>query len=156
MDWRTAYLKQAKSDYAMLLKLNREEAPFCHRLHYLQMTTEKMAKGFLTPKGGTRYPKTHDAFVKFVSLAGSLPNFRTASRFTNVRQFAAYTAGLLDVAQKVEDLSPDGGDHPNPEYPWEINGMIVLPSEYPFADFDPSGRKMVKLMEFIDDCFTLA
>ena len=27
MDWRTAYLEQAKSDYAMLLKLNREAAP---------------------------------------------------------------------------------------------------------------------------------
>lgn len=155
MDWRTAYLEQAKSDYAMLLELINEQAPLCHRLHYLQMTTEKMAKGFLTPKGGARYPKTHNAFAKFVSLAASLPNVRTASRFTAARQFTAYTASLLDLAQKIEDLSPDGRDHPSPEYPWEAKGVIILPSEYPFADLDPSGRKMVKLLEFIDDCFTL-
>ena len=75
MDWRTAYLEQAKSDYAMLLKLNQEEAPLCHRLHYLQMTTEKMAKGFLTPKGGARYPKTHNALVvNFVKLAEKRPD----------------------------------------------------------------------------------
>jgi hypothetical protein len=119
MDWRTAYLTQAKSDYAMLLKLIREEAPLCHRLHYLQMTTEKMAKGFLTNKGGTRYAKTHDAFVKFVRLAGGRPEFRAASHFTQAGAFVAYVTSLLDTAQNVENLSPDGGDHANPEYPWK-------------------------------------
>ena len=156
MDWRTAYLEQAKSDYAMLLKLNQEEAPLCHRLHYLQMTTEKMAKGFLTPRGGARYPKTHNALVAFLKLAEKRPDFRRASKFTSASQFTAYTASLFDIAQKVEDLSPDGGDHPNPEYPWESQGVIVLPSEYPFADLNTQSRKMVKLLEFIDDCFTLA
>jgi hypothetical protein len=89
MDWRTAYLTQAKSDYAMLLKLIREEAPLCHRLHYLQMTTEKMAKGFLTKKGGPRYAKTHDAFAKFVKIAGERPEFCAASHFTQVGSFRA-------------------------------------------------------------------
>jgi hypothetical protein len=156
MDWRTAYLEQAKSDYAMLLKLNREEAPLCHRLHYLQMTTEKLAKGFLTPHGGPRYAKTHDAFVSFVKLAGRRPDLRVASHFTNVSQFKAYVTSLLETAQKVEDLSPDGGDHPNPEYPWEEKGIILLPAEYPFTDLDLRSRKMIKLLQFIDDCFTVA
>lgn len=156
MDWRTAYLEQAKSDYAMLLKLNREEAPLCHRLHYLQMTTEKLAKGFLTPRGGPRYAKTHDAFVTFVKLAGRRPDLRLASRFTKASQFAVYVDSLLPAAQRVEDLSPDGSDHPNPEYPWEEKGIIMLPTEYPFTELDLRSRKMIKLLQFIDDCFTLA
>ncbi len=156
MDWRTAYLTQAKSDYAILLKLIREEAPLCHRLHYLQMTTEKMAKGFLTNKGGSRYAKTHDAFVKFVRLAGGRLEFRAASHFTQAGLFAAYVTSLLNTAQNVENLSPDGGDHPNPEYPWEVKGTILLPTEYAFSGLELESPKMVKLLEFIDDCFTLA
>ena len=67
MDWRTAYFQQARSDYDMLLRLLKEEnVPECQRLHYLQMATEKLAKGFLTQPGGPRYPKVHDAFVRFV------------------------------------------------------------------------------------------
>lgn len=156
MDWRTAYLEQAKSDYTMLLKLNREAAPLCHQLHYLQMATEKMAKGFLTQTGGIRYPKTHNAFVIFVKLAARAPDFRAASRFKDRGQFSAYTTSLLEMARKVEDLSPDGGDHPNPEYPWEENGIILLPTEYAFDDLALENPKMVKLMKFIADCFTLA
>ena len=156
MDWRTAYLTQAKSDYAMPLKLNREEALLCHRLHYLQMATEKLAKGFLTPSGGARYPRTHNAFADFVKIADRRPDLRVASHFTKRSQFAAYIASLLETAKKVESLSPDGEDHSNPEYPWEEKGVIMLPTEYPFADLDLRSRKMVKLLQFIDDCFTVA
>ena len=86
MDWRTAYLEQAKSDYAMLLKLNRDEAPLCHRLHYLQMTTEKMAKGFLTRPRRITFMEG-----RMMRLSGSCaprktrPEFQTASRFTPVQ-----------------------------------------------------------------------
>ncbi len=115
-----------------------------------------MAKGFLTRKGGERYPNTHNAFVKFVALAARTPEFRAASRYTNRSQFSAYLTSLLEMAQNVEDLSPDGGDHPNPEYPWEIKGVILLPTEYAFGNLDLENPKMVKLLRFIADCFTLA
>lgn len=65
-DWRSSYLTQAKADYAIFRLLEKENSPLCHRLHYLQMTTEKLAKGLLTPVGGVRYAKTHDAFLTFV------------------------------------------------------------------------------------------
>ena len=156
MDWRTAYLTQAKSDYDMLLKLIREEAPLCHRLHYLQMTTEKMAKGFLTQRGGSRYPKTHDAFRRFVQITGGRPEFRAASHYKQAGPFSAYIMSLHNIAQKVENLSPEGGDHPNPEYPWEEKGTILLPTEYTFDDLALENPKMVKLLQFIADCFTLA
>ena len=153
-DWRSSYLEQAKSDYAMF-SLIRNQAPLCQSLHYLQMATEKMAKGFLTRPGGSRYGRTHDAFVRFMRASKARLEFQTASRFTRSSQFIAYVDSLLDIAQRIEDLSPDGEDHPNPEYPWETNGMIVIPLEYPFTELALDGPKIIKLLQFIDDCFTV-
>lgn len=75
----------------------------------------------------------------------------------NVSQYVAYLDGLRDLAQKIEDLSPDGGDHPNPEYPWEQNGSIIVPVSYAFPDLDlrQQSAKMAKLLKFIAACFTL-
>ncbi len=154
-DWRSSYLEQAKSDYAMF-SLLRNQAPLCQSLHYLQMATEKLANGFLTRSGGARYGRTHNAFVKFMRTAKTRPEFQAASRFTQAGQFVAFIDSLLGIAQRVEDLSPDGEDHPNPEYPWEVNGTIMMPLEYPFNDLPLDSPKMVKLLQFIDDCFTVA
>ncbi len=154
-DWRTSYLEQAKSDYAMF-KMARTDVPLCQSLHYLQMTTEKMAKGFLTRPGGPRYAKTHDAFIKFMRVARTRPEFRAASGFTDTSQFTAYVTSLLETAQQVENLSPEGDDHPNPEYPWEAGGIILVPTEYAFAGLTLENPKMIKLLQFIDDCLTLA
>jgi hypothetical protein len=156
MDWRTAYLRQAQADYAMLLKLLGDaDVPLCQQLHYLQMTTEKLAKGLLTPPGGERYPNTHNGFAKFVSVAKCLREIRRACGFRQAGQFIAYVDSLRPLAQAVEDLSPEGGDHPNPEYPWEVNGVVVCPTEYAFPALDLGSPKMIKLLRFIDDCFTI-
>lgn len=159
MDWRTAYFQQAKSDYDMLLRLLKEDdIPSCQILHYLQMTTEKLAKGFLIAPGGSRYPKTHDAFARFVKKYARLnPDLQWACGCVNVSQFGAYLDGLRDLAQRIEDLSPEGDDHPNPEYPWEQNGLIIAPISYPFPDLDlrQQSAKMTKLLKFIAACFTL-
>jgi len=72
-DWRTAFLLQARSDHAafrLLLDAARNDpALLCQCLHYLQMTTEKLAKGFLTPPNGPRPPAVHHAFTRFVQTA---------------------------------------------------------------------------------------
>lgn len=83
LDWRTAYFQQARSDYDVLLKLiGEQDVPACHCLHYLQMTTEKLAKGFLTQPGGTRYPKTHNAFAQFVKKVAQLnPDLQSVCGF---------------------------------------------------------------------------
>ena len=73
LDWRTAYFQQAKSDYEMLLKLlSEEDIPPCQSLHYLQMTTEKLAKGLLTRPGGSHYPKVV-AQLRLIALKGEHP-----------------------------------------------------------------------------------
>lgn len=162
LDWRTAYFQQATSDYEMLVKLLAEEnIPQCQRLHYLQMTTQKLAKGFLTPPGGPRYGKVHDAFAKFVKKAALLtPDLQRACGFEGspAHVYANYLKGLRDLAQAVEDLSPEGGDHPNPEYPWKQNDLILSPLDHTFSGLDlrqPS-PKMDKLLKFIAKCFTIA
>ncbi len=160
LDWRTAYFQQAKSDYGMLLRLLEEEdIPLCHCLHYLQMTTEKLAKGFRTEPGGGPYARTHDVFALFVTRYAKLnPELRLACGITNTSQYLMYLEGLRDLAQRIEDLSPDGGDHPNPEYPWQQRDQILVPLTYPFSDLDlrQQSAKMAKLLKFIAACFTLA
>ena len=155
-DWHSTTLRQARSDYDMLLRLlSDNDVPLCQQLHYLQMTTEKLAKAFLTPSTG-RYPNTHNAFVKFMRLTRGLREYQTACGFSQAVPYRAYIDGLLPLAQAVEDLSPDGGDHPNPEYPWSIGGVIFVPVEYPFPGLSLSRAKMVKMLEFIETCFSIA
>ena len=71
-------------------------------------------------------------------------------------QFAAYIASLLPLAAEIENLSPEGFDHPNPEYPWEAGGMIFVPVEFDFAALDFAGQSMKKMLEFIENCFEVA
>ncbi len=52
MDWRSALMVQARSDFEMLNFLRFHNAPFCHQLHFLQMATEKLGKAFATAPGG--------------------------------------------------------------------------------------------------------
>lgn len=153
-DWRSSYLEQAKSDYKMFKSI--DQAPLCHSLHYLQMTTEKLAKGFLTQPGGGRYGKTHDAFVKFLRVAKGRPEFQAVAGFEQSNRFVAFVDSLLGIGQEIENLSPDGGDHPNPEYPWEAGGTIYLPTEYAFPGLVLTNPKMIKLIQFVDDCLKIA
>ena len=40
------YLVQARSDWQIFQLLDSRTDPLCHRLHYLQMVTEKVAKAY--------------------------------------------------------------------------------------------------------------
>lgn len=77
LDWRTAYFMQARSDYEIFKRLVvQDDIPLCQLLHYLQMASEKFAKGFLTAPGGEPYPKTHNAFQLFVKVCRDRPEIR--------------------------------------------------------------------------------
>ncbi|MDQ2730314.1 MAG: hypothetical protein M3Y56_01530 [Armatimonadota bacterium] len=158
LDWHTAYLNQARADYERYLELSkRDEVPVCYQLQYLQMATEKLAKSFLSSAAGTRPPRVHDAFVEFVTVAKRRDDLRRLSGYTKSSQFRAYVSSLLPKAREVEDLSPEGPDHPNPEYPWDVGGIIISPLDYEFSSLDPKkDTRMRKLIEFIEDCFRLS
>lgn len=155
-DWRTAYFEQARSDYEMFqLLLAIERVAVCHRLHYLQMATEKLAKGFQTPAGGPQHEPTHKAFETFLRTAKGTPRIRQACRAKNVKQFAAYIDSLLPFASLIERLAPALTNGPNPEYPWEASGTAVTPAGYSFPELDLKGPQMVKMLTFLESCFSI-
>lgn len=152
--WREAYLRQARSDYETFKQLT--EAHLCHRLHYLQMATEKMAKGFLCDPSGPDRPKNvHQAFSKFMRVARTIPRLSRVCGFPP-SQFKMYLESLTPLAAEIEALAPTGPDHPNPEYPWEENGVVVVPVEYAFPNLSLARPKMLKMLEFIGRCFEIA
>ncbi len=75
MDWRTANLTQARSDFEMLQTLSRQQAPPCHQLHYLQMSTEKLAKGFSTPPMGLSQQRCIALSSIFCAPSGAAHSF---------------------------------------------------------------------------------
>ena len=160
MDWHTGYLRQAISDYTIFKVLESvPDTPLCHRLHYLQMATEKLAKGFLTPPNGGAFEYTHKVFKAFLSVALSNQAIRSQVGMTN--QYAAYRSYLREMtplAETIQNLSPEGDDHPNPEYPWQdTQGNVISPLDYPFAGLDTRGNpKMQKLLYFVEACLEIA
>jgi len=154
-DWRTALFEQARSDYELLQLLGRENAPFCHQLHYLQMATEKLAKGFSTPPGGPQPPKVHRAFVSFMRSVNGNRRLRQACN-CGPGQIEAYIASLLPLARLIEDLAPaNANDGPNPEYPWREPGGIVAPVNYHFTNLQFRGRNMLNMLKFLERCFQI-
>ena len=157
-DWRTLYLRQARADYAVFkVLLATPNMPLCQKLHYLQMATEKLAKGLMTAPGAGEYGHTHDALVRFMQVARTRAEVRQVCRYSNARAFSLYVESLLPVAQQIENLSPEGIPHPNPEYPWvDGAGQLVSPLDYSFDGLRIGKDLLVnKLMVFIEACLTL-
>lgn len=130
-----------------------EGVPLCQRLHYLQMTTEKLAKGFRTaPDADEPHPYTHKVFRDFLELA--LGNRQIQARFGKSRRayrdFIQFTAKPL--AEAIQNLSPEGDAHPNPEYPWDdTQGSVVSPLDYSFGELDTRANpKMMEMLTFIE------
>lgn len=155
MDWRDALLVQARSDFEMLQFLRSHQAPFCHQLHFLQMATEKLGKGFATAPGGPQPPKVHRAFVGFLRSVRSSDQLRQACQ-CGPSQVDAYIASLLPQARLIEDLAPSiANDGPNPEYPWQVPGGVVAPTDHQFLNLQFDGRGMVNMLKFLDRCFQI-
>ena len=155
--WRSAFLAQARSDHKVFQLLNERRVPLCQQLHYLQMTTEKLAKGFAcSPTGRTPPPRVHPGFVRFVREVRKMPWFRRACGM-NVRQLESYIDGLLPLAHQIEKLAPIGGGHrPNPEYPWEEHGAVISPLNYDYRFLGWGQPRMAKMLHFIAKCLSFA
>jgi hypothetical protein len=155
--WRDAFFSQAWSDYTVFEEMSRSAHPRCHMLHYLQMTTEKLAKGFLCDFSGEDAPakKTHIAFSKFLRISkskGSLHELLGYER--NSPRYRDYVDSVIPLAKKIEHLAPVGADENkmNPEYPWIHNdGSVRYPAGYDFADF--SKKDLVRIRRFVKDLF---
>ncbi|KPA13836.1 hypothetical protein MHK_005950 [Candidatus Magnetomorum sp. HK-1] len=162
-NWRTGLLAQAQSDYRMFLKLKDfpELNNQSYRLHFLQMATEKLAKGLMS-NGITPAPQTHKAFQKFVQKAHRHERVRKSCGFENdIKGFINYLKSIQNITQFIENLAPSGLETPNPEYPWEkrkfvdnsIKIVVYVPYTYAWPEWDTHLPEIVKLLEFLKCCF---
>lgn len=160
MGWHEAYLAQARSDELIRKQFAATRVSYCHRLHYLQMVTEKLAKAMLTQPGGDKpAPTSHTAFVRMLQVMKGRPDIREGLGFIDAKLFRNYIDSLLDLASRIQALSPDvaGLHQPNPEYPWEdpLTHHVQAPVDYDFAQFDPRDPKMIKIDRLVSDLLRL-
>lgn len=157
--WREAFIRQARSDFDLYRRLSGAKDPpvaRCHILHYLQMTTEKLAKAWGLPVGNTdQPPRGHAALVAFLRVLRNRGDLRDRWGFRR-SQFQAYIDGILPLARRIQDLAPAIDPPPcNPEYPWRQSGGVTCPADYSFPGFGPNNAAMAKLLRLIEDCLAL-
>jgi hypothetical protein len=162
MDWRSAFIAQAASDYhvAALLK-EKPGVPLCHVLHYMQMSLEKFSKGLMTPPGSMVEP-THShhgpaALIHFLNRQSPLTKAFHRELAMNHGQRNSYLIGLLPEVQFLEQITPAianrAGTLVNAEYPWLLPARPPLPEEvvapvhYPFSSLRRT--KLPKLLQLI-------
>ena len=100
MDWAGAFLFQAKSDYNVLKTLQLKGVEYSHQLHYVQMVTEKLAKGIRTSISSSATPPemTHTAFVKMLRLIKGRPEVRKRLGYEKNSVFANFIDGALTIS----------------------------------------------------------
>lgn len=172
MRWE-AFLRQARSDFAIYELLAREDramVPECHPLQHLQMATEKLAKAAYERLDLTTDLFSHLAFSLFpwhlarrdVAEALGFPNFRA------YQTFLRRTAPLF---RRIDELCPSVGPQgsasraigENVEYPWDgrdRNGAVTwtAPADHEFGLLDKlmssgDASRMVELVRRLLDRF---
>jgi len=162
MGWREAFIKQSRSDFDIMRKLEGDRMPYAHRLHYLQMATEKLGKGWMTKANAKEHPPaSHQAFVRMLQVMKGQPHVRRQLGYNNRDHFSAYINSLLDFALAVQNLAPAvaGFTRQNPEYPWRetTNSDVIAPVDFDFPNFMSAGtRKMPDLVKLVDSLLRIA
>lgn len=137
--WREAFFRQARSDFEMFRELNRPGRPLCHKLRYLQMAMEKLAKAFLCSRTEGPPKRTHFALTRFLQLSKGMPQLRREPGCpeTNYRACVAYIDSLVPTARRIEALAPATAspEGVNVEYPWQTDaGDVVSPVDCRFPE----------------------
>jgi hypothetical protein len=156
MNWRDAYLTQAWSDFQVFREMTKSRYPTCHALHYLQMSTEKLAKGFLSKESGGPPKRTPYLLITFLNVSRSQRNWREKLGYgQNPKAYGYYIDSLLPVAEQIENLVPEPTfNRINAEYPW-INekGEVGCPCKCDFSHIDTTSlahfRKLVHHLFYI-------
>jgi len=150
-----AYAEQSRSDFAVY-SIHLQEAAECHRLHYLQMACEKIAKAYRLRDLVSFNPEdlySHVVFSKFITgfLKSKLVRRRYVSQDAKRREVERYARSL---AAEIEKLAPavDRERTPaNVEYPWTAGAAVFVPCrhDYPLSHRlrEQSGRDFLKLIE---------
>jgi hypothetical protein len=128
------FLDQARSDYEIYGYLSRRDT--CHRLHYLQMCTEKLAKVYFW-RGGVFPGYGHHKFEPFLrALDTNRPDFYLMFGYKELRRFNLQKPSIFNLASRLQNLAPSGGNlGPNPEYPWPPNRPTQGPLTHAFVEW---------------------
>jgi len=136
-EWAKGYARQAGADFENYLHFQGEsKVPQCHKLQFLQMACEKLAKAHLCLAGtDPKVLQTSHAYI-----ARTLPVvLRQQLIITPVGTHSAawIMKHIQLLAAEIEMLAPAvkrGGTRPdNCEYPWEDpKGEIVVPIDWTF------------------------
>lgn len=154
-EWADAFIKQARSDFRVYLLCQADERlEMCHRLHYLQMTCEKLSKAYRvrdTNAEMNTLTHGHVGFTKF--LRAFLKSPLMSRRYVGSAQKAALKAAN-QLGPLIESLAPavDAERTPqNTEYPWVANDKVLAPCEYDFPNLNlltvPAGRQLLKWID---------
>jgi hypothetical protein len=127
----------------------------CHRLHYLQMACEKIAKAFrfrdtTTPE--SRLTTEHVAFSQFIENYLKSPDIRRRYH-QRAEQLREVTKIARALAREIEKLAPAVARDTSPantEYPWADGDHIVVPCEFAYSNLTllttPGGRTFMRLI----------
>jgi len=159
LDWSHGYARQADADFEMFQTLGRLELESvaiaeCHKLLFLQMACEKLAKAHLCGEGTDPTAlQTSHAFV-----AGTLPVIlrQTATALGYKGKQARWVLEhAKHLAAEIECLAPavkrGGQRRDNCEYPWtDDQDNLHVPLDWPFPPSKlltiPAGRTVLKLI----------
>lgn len=150
--------EQARSDHDILILLRTNAAAPCHQLHYLQMTSEKLAKAYFW-RTGQPPARSHQGFVNFLR---AITNRSKVDRsqiarllgFNGRQTFESGIARIFPLAYGLQQLAPAlaGDDGPNPEYPWPTAWPAHAPALYQFDIWErlnrtADGRGLLRLID---------
>ena len=111
MTEQQAFLIQASSDYRVfriLLNLDRATVPACHALHYLQMSTEKLAKAAMKALERPTGKLTHVAFSDMPYLLARTEIAKQLG-WQNAKAFRQFLKKSAPIFRKIEELNPSVG-----------------------------------------------
>ena len=110
---QTVWWQQALSDLSIYIMMRQQGVATCHVLHYLQMTTEKVAKAYYWREGKSP-PKSHAGFVQFVRFLGQIRQSSQQNRVAQLFGFQRYSdfqkclGSFIHIAYDLERLAPLG------------------------------------------------
>ncbi len=146
---------QAQSDYSIFEMLRGKGVNPCHPLHYLQMSTEKLAKASFW-SSGTPPPSMHTGFAAMLRRFGSVPAHKQAVvlnvfEFNTYEGYQAYLRAAIPLARAIEQVSPNVvKDSVNSEYPWPHADPKHCPVEWNFDVWEQlelsHGRKLMRFI----------
>jgi hypothetical protein len=150
-EWAHVFAVQALSDLDAREILLEGGAHKCHRLHFLQMSAEKICKAHLMVENGVGAVRKTHAYVEsvlpvlarhFSSMAGG--GGLHAWQMKAIAKFAR-DIELLAPACDEDETRPD-----NTEYPWAgASSHVYIPCEYEFEHIDDRDRIIVTIIQLI-------